>query len=387
MNPSLLQKQRFPKEQDSKQVVLLLFILLFPYTAHLPHAHITAALCVLLALGVGVWKNGLSPRFYSKNVNIYCLFLAFSLSGVVISTAWRETLLSVVLRLSFFLPFFFPRARQASLALSLSGGLLGLFAVLELLSGGGRTGYTDALLFPDLSRAAGPFGNPNLLAAFLLPPALLSLAKAIFSVKSRLLYFLLFLGSSAGILATFSRGAMLALFFSSIFLLWKKYGFARLLSTALAAFPLALLCLPSSISARLSSLAEGDSSVFYRFSLWKSVFRLPPHALLFGTGEGKRAMLDLLFPHLAAGLSHVEHTHSLFLHLLISVGVIGLVFFFLLLFRALTGKSRYGVRAALLSLLVFGVFDDPLYSGHTEVLFWTLLGCCMIDGRSSRFSP
>ena len=34
-------------------------------------------------------------------------------------------------------------------------------------------------------------------------------------------------------------------------------------------------------------------------------------------------------------------------------------------------------RAALLSLLFFGIFDDPLYYGQTEALFWLTLGLCL----------
>lgn len=385
MKPSFFSAQQFPKEQDSKHVVLLLFIFLFPYTACLPHAHITAALCVLLGLGIGVWQKGDPSFLFDKNVKLYFLFLCFSLSGVVIFTARKETLLAFVLRLSFFLPFLFPRVRQARLALSLGASLLGVLAVLELFTGRGRVGYADALLFPALSRAAGPLGNPNLLAAFLLPPTLLSLAEALFSTEKRLLYFILFLGCCVGILATFSRGAMLALLVSALLLLCQKYGVCRLIMTAFAVFPLSLLLLPASLCGRLRSFTGGDSSVFYRFSLWKSVLRTPPRTLIFGTGEGKRAMLDLLSPHLSAGLSHVEHTHSLYLHLLISVGSIGLLLFLWLLFRALRKGAKRGLCAALFSLLIFGIFDDPLYSGHTEVLFWTLLGCCA-KGREQPFS-
>ena len=31
-------------------------------------------------------------------------------------------------------------------------------------------------------------------------------------------------------------------------------------------------------------------------------------------------------------------------------------------------------RFALLSVFLFGIFDDPLYSGQNEVLFWLLTG-------------
>ena len=85
-------------------------------------------------------------------------------------------------------------------------------------------------------------------------------------------------------------------------------------------------------------------------------------------------MLCALSPVLASGLLQIEHTHSLFLHFLLSNGIVGLALFLFLCTRALIfGKDR-GARAALLSLLIFGIFDDPLYGGQTEVIFWFTLG-------------
>jgi O-antigen ligase len=161
-----------------------------------------------------------------------------------------------------------------------------------------------------------------------------------------------------------------------LWLLWERLGISDLLTGGLLLFPAATLLLPRTLAARLRSLLLVDSSVFYRFSLWESVFRVPFPFLLFGVGEGKRAMLALLSPVLAAGLSHVEHTHSLFLHLLVAGGLVGLFLFLLCILTALCGKGRRECRAALLALLLFGLFDDPLYSGQTEVIFWLVLGLC-----------
>ena len=188
--------------------------------------------------------------------------------------------------------------------------------------------------------------------------------------------FLCFFGSLTGIAATYSRGALIALLFAAFLLFACRFGLYPTLFTLLALLPLLLLLLPSTVTARLLSVLSPDTSVFYRFSLWKSIFRLPPRALLFGVGEGKRAMLSALEGVLAGGLLHVEHTHSLFLHILLAEGLIGLLLFLLLCGRALLSNKRLGARAALLSLLIFGIFDDPLYSGQTEVLFWLTLGLC-----------
>ena len=284
-------------------------------------------------------------------------------------------MLSSVLRLSFFLPLLFPeRKGEMRRSLATIGGFFGVLAVLEVLLGMGKSGYSDPSLFPSLPRAAGVFGNPNLLAAFLLPTASFALEDALFIKEGRTLSWLCFLGSALGVTASYSRGALLALLLTSFWLFTSRFGFPRVVVTLFAFTPLLLLFLPSSLLARLSSVLSPDTSVLYRFSLWKSVFRLSLRTLFLGVGEGRPAMLSALSPVLASGLIHVEHTHSLFLHVLLAEGVLGLFLLLALCLHMLFfGKSR-GVKAALLSLLFFGIFDDPLYSGQTEVILWLTLG-------------
>ena len=353
---------------------MLLFFLLLPLSALLPHAHAVTALLCLAFFAFGLRKSEARERLKCKESVCFSLFLAFTLSGVLLPLARWETLLSFALRLSFFLPFLFAKkSKEMCRYLSYIGGVVGALALLEVLLGLGKEGYADVSLFSSLARAGGVFGNPNILAAFLLPSALFALSSLLFEGGGCALLLSLF-GSVAGIAASYSRGALLALFLCAFLLFWRRFGLARVLLTFFAFLPLALLFLPHSIRARLYSILSPDTSVSYRLSLWRSVFRLPSRALLFGVGEGKEAMLSALSPVLAAGLLHIEHTHSILLHFLLSDGLLGLALFLLLCaFALLRGKAR-GARVALLSLLLFGIFDDPLYSGQTEVLFWLTLG-------------
>ena len=308
---------------------------------------------------------------------LFSLFLALSLSGVILPEARREALLALSLRLAFFLPLFFEKEKENFCRiLSLLGGAIGTHALLSLLWGGGTTAYGDPNLFADLSRAVGLFRNPNATAAFLLPTSLLALDGLLFK-RERLLYAIAFGGSLLGIAATYSRGALLAIFASSLLLLSRRFGPIRVAATLLSVLPLLLLLTPPSLLSRLSSVLTPDTSISYRFSLWKSLLRLPRRLLVFGVGEGKNAMLSALDGHLAAGLLQIEHTHSLFLHILLASGMLGAVLFLCLCLRALFGRAPLGARAALFSLLLFGIFDDPLYLGQTEVLFWFSLGLCL----------
>ena len=102
--------------------------------------------------------------------------------------------------------------------------------------------------------------------------------------------------------------------------------------------------------------------------------RVPIPQLLFGVGEGKTALLSLLSPHMSAGLEKIEHTHSLFFHVLCAEGIVGLLLFSAFLYMRLKKrcKGRAAIDGALLSLVIYGIFDDTLYSGQIGVLFWML---------------
>ena len=84
--------------------------------------------------------------------------------------------------------------------------------------------------------------------------------------------------------------------------------------------------------------------------------------------------MALLSPVLASGLLHIEHTHSLFLHVLVADGLVGLLLFLVFCALSLWKSRRAGAVSAVLALLCYGIFDDPLYSGQTEVIFWLSFG-------------
>lgn len=376
MNRIFVNKSLPFKMQDSQTAVLFLFLLLLPFTAILPHAHLSSAVLAVSFFALGILRSGKSPAMERGDV-LYSVFLMLTLSGLVLPEARAASALAFSLRLAYFLPLLFKGAKSAACrTLSLFGGAIGALTFFELLLSGGETAYSDASLFPNLSRAVGLFGNPNVTAAYLLPAALCALFLLLFAREGRRISALCFSGAALGIAATYSRGALLALGGASFLLLLKRFGARRLLFTVLSLLPLALLLLPNSLKARLASVLTPDSSVLYRFSLWKSVFRLPARTQLLGVGEGRRAMLTALMPVLSAGLLQVEHTHSLYLHLLLGEGAVGLLLFLILALKALFRKGLSPAKGALLSLLIFGFFDDPLYRGQTEVLLWLTLGLC-----------
>ncbi|MBQ9736603.1 MAG: O-antigen ligase family protein [Clostridia bacterium] len=363
------------KGQDSFGAVLPLFVFLLPFSALLSHSHLAAGLWVVGAL---LLVRPALPIRFSARERVFLLFLLCSLSGAVLPLSRARSVLSALLRLVFFLPIFASSARRAiKTGLLFAGGALGALSLLSLALGYGKTGYTDPTLAGELARAAPVFGNPNVLAAFLLPPTLLSLGEMLFPSQDgtrRIFSGAVFLLGAGGICATFSRGALLALCLGVALLAVWRMGAWRAALLFFSSLPLLLLLLPDTLCARLSSVLSPDSSVLYRLSLWRSVLRLPLRSLLFGGGEGKEAMMALLSPVLASGLLHIEHTHSLFLHVLVADGLVGLLFFLVFCALSLWKSRRAGAVSAVLALLCYGIFDDPLYSGQTEVIFWLSFG-------------
>lgn len=377
------------KQDSFVSLLLAVFVFLLPFSALLPHARllllsVLLLFLVLMALRPSLFPVPASPFVYEtereKRRKRHLLlsdlfFLAYTLcvlSGCVLSKAIFHAIMSTILCFYRVLTRKIP-TRPPFYPLLLGGAATAVTALLEYGLGKADTAFADVSRFGALARAGGVFGNPNLLAAYLLP--LFAIALSALDERreetKRLLPLLLLLGG--GIAVSYSRGAWaVALLWIGLFVL-RRFGFFRPFLLLLAALPLFSVILPQSVTERLLSCFSPDSSVGYRFSLWQSILRLPPTSLLFGVGEGKQALLAALSPYMAAGLEKVEHTHSLFFHLVTANGVMGMAFFLLSLFFGFRERPK-GVRRALLSFLLFGMFDDPLYGGQNEVLFWLLTG-------------
>lgn len=353
----------FSKQDQFFSLLLALFILALPFTALLSYGRAFLILSLFLCLYAAHRAGYRLPRFGAEELLLSCFF-----ATVAAGLFKAEAFLSTALSLSWLFAVLLPRllrvsGKAFSRLLPPLGACLGGVALLETACGKAAALWSDASRFGLLRRASLPFGNPNLLGAFLAPCAVLALGELL-RARKKAFPLLCLAFSLAGLVLTYSRGAWL--------------GF--LAGTALVLFPIfrqrtqkALVLLPfSSVWARFASILSPDSSVCYRFSLWRSVGKVSPLALLCGVGEGKEALYALLSPHMAAGLERVEHTHSLFLHILTAEGFLGLAFFLAFLFLRFKRHRACALSGALLSLLVFGIFDDPLYSGQIGVLFWLL---------------
>lgn len=262
--------------------------------------------------------------------------------------------------------------RAGAIATALAGAL----AAGEKLLGRAAAEWMDASRFAALGgRAAFPFGNPNLLSAFLLMGLPLCLA---LQEERPLPGALCALFSLLGILASLSRTAMLGAGALLLFWLFRR---AKRPSRAAAVTVMGLSLLPPSLWHRaLSVFSRGDTSGLYRLRLWQSLFRLSPQAALLGLGADRGALFSALAPVMSAGLEKAEHTHSLYLGLLFSLGLAGLLSFFLLagsilapLFK-LKSAAALSLALSLLGALFLGLSDDLFYDRRLFLWFHWLLG-------------
>ena len=98
--------------------------------------------------------------------------------------------------------------------------------------------------------------------------------------------------------------------------------------------------------------------------------------------------LDALYPHYAhAGIEAAEHSHNLYLQIMISMGVFGLLVFAIVMlffaqknfefFKCNRDSKLFGPASsafiAIVGALIVGLFDYPWYNYRMFYLFWVIL--------------
>ncbi len=138
----------------------------------------------------------------------------------------------------------------------------------------------------------------------------------------------------AGLLCSWSRGALLALLLAMIVFMFMWHRRAVFLVFAgLAAVPFLPLVLPEAVVSRYFDIGNmADSSTSYRVGGWQAAFEMLKNNFLAGIGIGREPWASIYPRYALMSQESTPHAHNLYLQIAMEVGIVGLFVFIAFLF-------------------------------------------------------
>ncbi len=256
-----------------------------------------------------------------------------------------------------------------------------------------------------LTRVYSYLGNPNLLAGYLIPAVVLSLA-AFFAWQRLLpkaLAAIMFVVNSACLVLTFSRGGwigyVVCLFVFSVLLVywysvqlpakWRRWAMPVVLGGSAGVFLLAVLFVEP-VRNRVASIFVGreDSSNNFRINVWSSVVDMIRDRPILGIGPGNNAF-NKIYPLYMRPRFSALSAYSIFLEVAVETGLIGFSCFLWLLvvtfnqgiqqlhrLRTLANRDGFFLIAAIAAMsgmLAHGFVDTVWYRPEVSTLWWLMV--------------
>ncbi|MDY6938630.1 MAG: IctB family putative bicarbonate transporter [Cyanobacteriota bacterium] len=343
---------------------------------------------VLLFWGVMTAATAFSPvkaQAFSGWVKLTLFLVLFALCAKVLrSPRWRSAVVTIYL--------------HAALIVSVYGIRQWYFGVDALAT------WTDPTSeMAGVTRVYSYLGNPNLLAGYLIPAVVFSMA-AVFAWRGWLpkaLAIVMVTVNSVCIVFTFSRGSwigILAAGFAMLLLLvyWWSVKLPPkfrpwLMLSVLGASGLMVLVVVVSVEPvrmRLASMLprEEDSSISYREHVWVAVRKMIRIRPILGIGPGNEAFREIYVMFARSQVQNALGAYSVFLEILVEAGAIGLLSFFWLLLvtlnqgwiclrrlRDAASAEGYWLMAAIatiVGLMAHGLVDTVWYRPPIQTLWW-----------------
>lgn len=277
-------------------------------------------------------------------------------------------------------------------ALVISGTITAAIGVLQYALGFAVNDWLDVDYFGNIyGRATATFDNPNYLAAYLaiVFPFALYLFTRVKGIRSKLLSAISCILIVFCTVFTWCRAAwiaMIACFIIYLVIITRK-SFKYFLAV-FAATPLAAFLVPDNVLQRFLSIGNlADSSTLYRVYTWRSCMELASDYLWGGIGYGQSAF-ERIYPQYAyAGIEAAVHSHNLYLQIVITTGIGGIICFALVAFFFAQNclsyvNSPYDRSSSLItsaslmsviSMLIMGLFDFVWYNNSVFFMFWVAL--------------
>ncbi|MBE9041863.1 putative bicarbonate transporter, IctB family [Oscillatoriales cyanobacterium LEGE 11467] len=338
--------------------------------------------------GIVTVATALSPvkaQAFSGWVKLTLFLLLFALCAKILrSPRWRSWVITIYL--------------HAALVVSVYGMRQWYFGVEALAT------WTDPTSeMASVTRVYSYLGNPNLLAGYLIPAVVFSLA-AIFSWRGWLpkaLAVVMAIVNSACLVATFSRGGwigLLAAGFAMVLLLvywWsvklppkvRPWAMPAVLGASGLVLVAAVLFVEP-VRMRVASIFVGreDSSNNFRLNVWAAVLDMIRARPVLGIGPGNDAFREIYVQFARAKYQDALGAYSVLLEILVEAGAIGLLSFLWLLLvtfdrgwvalqglRNAASREGYWLMAAISTicgLMAHGLVDTVWYRPPVQTLWW-----------------
>jgi len=347
-------------------------------------------LVVLLYWGIATAATALSPVKTAAlagwgKLSLYLLMFALA-ARVLRSPRWRSLLITVYL--------------LVALVVTVAGLRQWFFGADAL-----ATWVDTESSLSGTTRVYSYLGNPNLLAAYLMPAVMLSGA-AMFAWKrwtAKALALVMTVANAACLVLTFSRGGwigfvvmsfvglMLLVHWFSIYLprLWRKLALPIVLGASAAIVVLAVATVEP-LRDRVASIFVGreDSSNNYRINVWSGVIKMIQDRPIIGIGPGNTAFNRIYPRYQRSGFSALS-AYSIFLEVMVETGLIGFtcfLWFLLVTFnqgwvqlqrlrqnRNANGFWLMAAIATLFGMLSHGLVDTVWYRPEVSTLWWLMV--------------
>ncbi|MBE6576639.1 MAG: hypothetical protein E7653_00700 [Ruminococcaceae bacterium] len=387
---------------NTPEIGILISIFSLPFLAIVDHPTLCLAVLVLttsISYAIKLIRGKRVLKFELIDIMVLVFAILVFLAGAITvggRASYNSALLSCAMMLIYFLIKNLIRTekwlRRCVLAFVGSGTVIAAYGVIQYVLGFAVDDWLDTTYFTNIyGRATSVFDNPNYLAAYLCAVFPFALYCAINreTTKERSLYSWASVLIVACIVFTWSRAAWIAVIVCSIvFFMIRSRKTVRYIIGVLCTIPFLIFIIPDNILTRFMSIGDlADSSTLYRVYTWIGSIKMIKDNLLGGIGYGTEAFAEVYPSYAYAGIEEAVHSHSLYLQIIISMGIGGILCFafvavlfaqksFEYIKSPCNDDTRTITSAALVSvigLLIMGVFDYIWYNYTVFFAFWMVM--------------
>ena len=263
-----------------------------------------------------------------------------------------------------------------------------ILGIYQMLTGQGGTGWTAEKYVGGLARISSTFANPNVYGEFLIFTICISTVAVLISknIKERLIFLTLFVLEFINLALTYSRGCYISVAFALLIVVWCCDK--RLLGFGVFVLPVIPYVLPKNILTRILSVGSylKDSSVVYRFSIWRGSLKVIQNHWHMGAGVGTAAFM-LFYNNYMIGGTIAQHAHNTFMQIAIELSLLGLIVFLLIILYSIKDvcnvvktsvlKAKFmlvPLISAFAGISIQCFVDYIFYNNIVFMLYWLVLG-------------